>query len=76
MKSENPDREAIFPIEEELSATAVPPGVDRRTFMMRSAVLGSAAVIAGCTMPEKHRQRRLRRRRRWSRSHSHPTSTS
>jgi len=53
MKSEKPDREVIFPIEEELSSTAVPPGVDRRTFMMRSAVIGSAAVITGCSMPEK-----------------------
>ena len=34
MKPENPDLE-------------VPPGVDRRTFMMRSAVIGSAAVITG-----------------------------
>ena len=34
MKPEDPDFE-------------VPPGVDRRTFMMRSAVIGSAAVITG-----------------------------
>ena len=27
----------------------VPAGVDRRTFMMRSAVLGAATVITGCT---------------------------
>jgi L-serine dehydratase len=53
MESENPDRGAIFPTEEEFGPTDVPPGVDRRTFMMRSAVLGSAAVITGCTMPEK-----------------------
>ena len=31
----------------------VPPGVDRRTFMMRSAVISSAAVITGCTPTEK-----------------------
>ncbi len=36
-----------------LEPAEVPPGVDRRTFMMRSAVIGSAAVITGCTMPEK-----------------------
>ncbi|HET7294348.1 MAG TPA: serine dehydratase beta chain, partial [Vicinamibacteria bacterium] len=30
--------------------TAVPSGVDRRTFMMRSAVIGSAAVITGRTL--------------------------
>jgi L-serine dehydratase len=52
MKPDNPDREAIFPIEGEFPAD-VPPGVDRRTFMMRSAVIGSAAVITGCTPTEK-----------------------
>ena len=52
MKIENPGREALLP-EVELDPAAVPPGVDRRTFMMRSAVIGSAAVITGCTMPEK-----------------------
>jgi L-serine dehydratase len=36
-----------------LDPAEVPPGVDRRTFMMRSAVIGSAAVLSGCTMPEK-----------------------
>ena len=30
-----------------LETVDVPPGVDRRTFLMRSAVIGSAAVIAG-----------------------------
>jgi L-serine dehydratase len=29
--------------------TDVPPGMDRRAFMMRSAVVGAAAVIAGCS---------------------------
>jgi L-serine dehydratase len=50
MKTENPG--ALLP-ELELEPVEVPPGVDRRTFMMRSAVIGSAAVITGCTMPEK-----------------------
>ncbi len=31
----------------------VPAGVDRRAFMMRSAVVGAAAVITGCSAPEK-----------------------
>jgi len=31
----------------------LPAGVDRRTFMMRSAVLGAAAVITGCAPAEK-----------------------
>jgi L-serine dehydratase len=31
----------------------LPAGVDRRTFMMRSAVLGAAAVISGCAPEQK-----------------------
>jgi L-serine dehydratase len=34
----------------------VPPGVDRRMFMMRSAVIGAAAVMTGCSAPEKQEQ--------------------
>ena len=52
MKTEDPGRKATFPIDEAFP-TEVPPGVDRRTFMMRSAVIGSAAVITGCTPTEK-----------------------
>jgi L-serine dehydratase len=33
----------------------VPAGVDRRTFMMRSAVIGATAVITGCAVPEQER---------------------
>src|SRR5262245_41178416 len=33
----------------DLNAADVPPGVDRRAFMMRSAVVGAAAVISGCS---------------------------
>jgi L-serine dehydratase len=33
--------------------TDVPPGVDRRAFMMRSALVGSMAVITGCTPSAK-----------------------
>ena len=29
----------------------LPAGVDRRTFLMRSAVIGAAATIAGCSRP-------------------------
>ncbi len=36
-----------LPTEAELVPTELPPGVDRRTFMMRSAVIGSAVVITG-----------------------------
>jgi L-serine dehydratase len=51
MKREDPGREAFLPVLE--FDAEIPPGVDRRTFMMRSAVLGSAAVITGCSVPEK-----------------------
>jgi L-serine dehydratase len=36
------------------AAAAVPPGIDRRSFLMRNAVIGAAAVMTGCeTAPEK-----------------------
>ncbi len=50
MKTDNPG--TLLP-DVPLDPAEVPSGVDRRTFMMRSAVIGSAAVITGCTMPEK-----------------------
>ena len=53
MKLENPGPEADFLPDAGTSPADVPPGVDRRTFMMRSAVIGSAAVITGCTPTEK-----------------------
>jgi hypothetical protein len=31
----------------------MPDGVDRRAFMMRSAVVGAAAVITGCAAPSQ-----------------------
>ena len=36
-------------------AQDVPPGVDRRTFLMRSAVVGSALVISGCSTSQEAR---------------------
>jgi L-serine dehydratase len=53
MKPEDPDQKAAILSDDGLISGEVPPGVDRRTFMMRSAVIGSAAVITGCSMPEK-----------------------
>jgi hypothetical protein len=50
---ENPDRQAVLATDDGLCPTDVPSGVDRRTFMMRSAVIGSAAVITGCTPTAK-----------------------
>jgi L-serine dehydratase len=47
MKPENPGPEAFSLLEGEPAPIEAPAGVDRRTFMMRSAVVGSAAVITG-----------------------------
>ena len=46
MKSEKPAQEPNCLPDGQLTPADVPPGVDRRTFMMRSAVIGSAAVIS------------------------------
>ena len=47
MKTEE-DKDANAPLfAEEPDYAEIPAGVDRRTFLMRSAVIGSAAVIAG-----------------------------
>jgi hypothetical protein len=35
-----------------LIASAIPPGVDRRKFIMRSAVISAAAAMNGCTRAE------------------------
>jgi L-serine dehydratase len=52
MSSQKHDQEtALFPVGD-LAATDTPAGVDRRAFMMRSAVVGAAAVIAGCSPTE------------------------
>src|SRR5262245_14407564 len=40
------DKGALLP-GNELTSTEVPAGVDRRTFLMRSAVIGATAVITG-----------------------------
>jgi L-serine dehydratase len=55
MKSRDIGQEALLPPETGFVPAEAPPGVDRRTFMMRSAVIGSAAVITGCTPTEKQR---------------------
>src|SRR5262245_10930220 len=36
----------------------VPAGVDRRAFLMRSAVIGAAAVMTGCGMPKEEQAQR------------------
>ena len=35
----------------QLSSDEVPDGMDRRAFLMRSAVIGAATVITGCNLP-------------------------
>jgi L-serine dehydratase len=40
---------------DDLNPKDLPSGVDRRAFMMRSAVISSAAIITGCSTPEKER---------------------
>jgi L-serine dehydratase len=49
MKAETDGQRTSFDPERELNRPDVPAGVDRRTFMMRSAVIGAAAVITGCS---------------------------
>ena len=47
MTSDNrPDENFLVP---EVDATEVPDDVDRRAFMMRSALVGAMAVITGCS---------------------------
>jgi serine dehydratase beta subunit len=42
----------------ELISQVIPPGVDRRTFMMRSAVVVSAAIITGRPMSAQEKTQR------------------
>ena len=55
MKTEDTNRETGLLQDETFDVASVPPGVDRRTFLMRSAVITSAAIITGCTPSEKER---------------------
>jgi L-serine dehydratase len=56
MKTEKP---GLDPLRDgPLSESEVPSGVDRRTFMMRSAVVGSAAVITGRTLSAEEQTQR------------------
>jgi L-serine dehydratase len=45
------DQTASLPGDEVLNTAGLPAGVDRRAFLMRSAVIGAASVIAGCSPP-------------------------
>src|SRR5262245_15837343 len=50
MKSEDRHDENSFLPEQDVASLEVPPGIDRRTFMMRSAVIGAATLISGRTL--------------------------
>ena len=45
-----PDRDDPLGPPDQLDSAAIPPGVDRRTFLMRSAVVGATVVITGAQM--------------------------
>jgi len=52
------DREDLLGRSNDLISQEIPPGVDRRTFLMRSAVIGATAVITGCTVGTQERTQR------------------
>src|SRR6266404_5066982 len=45
-----PDRDDPLGPPDQFDSAAIPPGVDRRTFLMRSAVVGATVVITGAQM--------------------------
>ena len=49
MKFEDQGHDSSIVPEQELNPTEIPEGVDRRAFMMRSALIGATAVITGCS---------------------------
>jgi L-serine dehydratase len=49
MEIEKPGHESVFPSEQDVVSTEGPEGVDRRAFMMRSALVGAMSVITGCS---------------------------
>jgi L-serine dehydratase len=51
MRPEKDGKDVTSQLDRELSPAETPSGVDRRAFMMRSAVVGAAALIAGRTTP-------------------------
>jgi L-serine dehydratase len=55
MPSENSGSKDSIERPDEFTLPDVPPGVDRRTFFMRSAVIGAAAVMTGRTVSAQDR---------------------
>jgi len=52
------EREDPLGTTEDVTSKAIPPGVDRRTFLMRSAVVSAAVIITGNEMSAKEMVRR------------------
>src|SRR5215510_4729907 len=50
MKSDDRHDDNSFVLDREVTSVDVPPGIDRRTFMMRSAVVSAATLISGRTL--------------------------
>ena len=55
MPSENSDPKDLLERSDEFTLPDIPPDVDRRTFLMRSAVIGAAAVMTGRTVSAQDR---------------------
>jgi L-serine dehydratase len=51
MKPTSHDHDDEFVVTEHLRSTEAPDGVDRRAFMMRTAVVGAVSVLTGCSTP-------------------------
>jgi hypothetical protein len=62
-------------LDPELTATEMPAGIDRRAFMMRSAMIGAVAVLSG-RAPATAKETAARRPAAAPRSRCLPTSTS
>jgi hypothetical protein len=55
------DRDDPLGSPKQLASAQVPAGVDRRTFWMRSAVIGATALITGQSVPAQQRAERSAR---------------
>jgi L-serine dehydratase len=58
MRFDSRREDKVFLPAEELKVHDIPSGVDRRAFMMRSALVGAAAVMTGCSVSEKEKTAR------------------
>jgi len=55
--SQNTEHDAKLP-SEEIAAVDVPSGIDRRKFLVRSTVIGAAAILTGCDFSKEERTER------------------